>query len=283
VSHQNFDSREQELQGLLTRTAADIPANADLSGAILRRLADPRRRATSVFTHAGAPLRHVGATLSAALVVALIAAGLVLLHPSPATQHPGLPAGSRAVPVTPVATEGPQGAHVLNVFTYGGQPTAHCELTGLTKQSHFVVNDWVGVFADVRGFAKGENHTVYVHWFLDNLDFALPAVSNTQKSLNSDSTVCFFFKYPQPGTGTARLFLDTNPDSSHSADPQNPALGATIWFAVLMPSPATPGGTGTPGTGTGTGTPGTTTPGSGTPTGHALAPAPVAWADRRSA
>ena len=276
MSHQNFDSREQELRGLLTRTAADIPANADLSGAILRRLADPRRRATSVFTHAGAPLRHVGAALSAALVVALIAASLVLLHPSPATHHPGLPAGSRAVPVTPVATEGPQGAHVLNVFTTKGLPTAHCELTGLSTASQFVVNDWIGVFADVRGFAKGENHTIYVHWFLDNLDFALPPVSNTQKSLNSDSTVCFFFKYPQPGTGTARLFLDTNPDSSHSADPQNPALGATIWFAVLMPSPATPGGTGTPGT---------TTPGSGTPTptGHALAPAPVAWADRRSA
>ena len=58
------------------------------------------------------------------------------------------------VPITPVATEGPQGAHVLNVFTTKGQPTAHCELTGLTKASHFVVNDWIGVFADVRGFVK---------------------------------------------------------------------------------------------------------------------------------
>ena len=177
---------------------------------------------------------------------------------------------SSRVPVTPVATPGAKANYIKNVVTATDVDSSNLP-KGLT--SHFLVNDQVYVVMSVRGIPKGETHIVSIRWFYQGQDLQLPATAGTSKSVSGDVQLYFSLKYDAPGLGTAKVYLD-RPSNDTSEDLSDPSLAAVINFGVSMPSPATPGGTGTPGT---------TTPGSGTPTGHALAPAPAAWADRRSA
>jgi hypothetical protein len=136
--------------------------------------------------------------------------------------------------------------------------------TGVT--SHFVKDSTVFLVMGVRGFPKTETHTISVRWFLQGQDLEIPcAFGQTCQKVNGDSQVDFSLGFPQPGLGMAKVYVD-KPDSDKGDDPKDPALAATIYFAVEMPTPVP-----TPKNGTPSGTP------SGSPAGSPTAP-PKAYA-----
>jgi hypothetical protein len=141
------------------------------------------------------------------------------------------------VPITPVATPGPQHAYVTNVVTADGFST---DLVPVNQTSHFTAGQEVFVICLVRGIAKGQRHTISIHWFFDGVDMGLPIVNGkTSNEVTSDQIVSFALQYPTPGLGMAKIFFDLN--STDNGDQANdPYLAAQIYFAI-DPAPAATG------------------------------------------
>ena len=166
------------------------------------------------------------------------------------------------VPVTPVATPGPQSKFVQNVVTSTAKDLSNLPTN---PTSHFLVGSTVFVTMLVRSPA-GQTHTISIRWFLQGTYLALPNDWHTSKQVDHDQQVFFSLSVPSAGLGMAKIYLD-RPASDAGDAPNDPYLAATIYFAVEMPTPtATPAVQGSP------------TGGSKTPTPKASAGgAPVAW------
>jgi hypothetical protein len=189
----------------------------------------------------------------------------IVIFPTPARYS------TANVPVTPIATAGPQQKYVYDIVTsYGVTPDG----LPADQTSHFPVGAVVDVVCWVHGISKGQSHTVSIHWFLDGED-VLPTNGHVSRSVTSDQIVYFALTYPEVGLGMAKIFLDL-PSNDTGDQANDPYLAGQIYFAV---DPANAG----------TATPGTVTPGKSTPTPKkkasptALIPGsmPVAWVARR--
>src|SRR5260370_29274140 len=97
----------------------------------------------------------------------------------------------------------------------------------------------VSIIVYVRGVPKGEHHTVSVHWYIQNVDVGLTPNSNVSAPVTADANVLFTLAYPEPGWGTARIFLDL-PGYDTSNPTTDPHLAATINFGILPPNTGTP-------------------------------------------
>ncbi len=178
------------------------------------------------------------------------------------------------VPVTPVATPGAQAALVKNVVTSKSYDPGTGLPVGLT--SRFTKDDVVWVTMRVEAISAGDSHTISVRWFIDDLDINL--TNGVSKTLGPGGAqeLRFGSKIPQPGNYHVKVYVD-RPANDNGNDPKDPALAATIYFAVFEPTPVPSGTPGTPGTGTPNGT--TTPSGSPSPTQHASLPPTIAWVD----
>lgn len=149
------------------------------------------------------------------------------------------------VPKTPVATFTPQNKLIKTVITATGADNNHVPIGptswfSMTKpngsQSASAV---VSVIVYVRGVPKGEHHTVSVHWYIQNVDVGLTPNANVIAQVTADANVLFTLAYPEPGWGTARIFLDL-PGNDTSNPTTDPHLAATINFGILPPNTGTP-------------------------------------------
>jgi hypothetical protein len=136
------------------------------------------------------------------------------------------------VPVTPVATPGPNTKYITSVTTSkridsNGHP--------IDVTSHFLVGDTVYVVVQVRNAPKGE-HTVCAQWFLNGEDIR-PSGQKCKPIDIPDVNVTLLLPYPQPGEGTARIFWDA-PVADTDPPLNDPALAQTIYFGIY--EPATP-------------------------------------------
>lgn len=152
------------------------------------------------------------------------------------------------VPVTPVATHGPQSKYITEIVTAGGRSK---DGTPTQIKTHFLVNDWVYVEAVVKGLPKG-SHVISIAWYLNGVYLDLSASAQTSTTIDGDKRVLFGLQFPSPGLGAARIYID-RPAGDKSDDLTNPALADIIYFAVEMPTPP-------PTVGNGTTTPGSKTP-----------------------
>lgn len=152
------------------------------------------------------------------------------------------------VPVTPVATPGPQAKYISNIVTAGGRSS---DGNPTQVKSHFLAGDWVYVVAVARGLPKGA-HVISIDWYINGISTDLGATGQTSLTINTDKKIVFGLQYPMTGLGMAKLFID-RPPNDKGTDPADPTLADTIYFAVEMPTPA-------PTVGTGTTTPGSKTP-----------------------
>ncbi|HEX8728144.1 MAG TPA: hypothetical protein VF739_05960 [Ktedonobacterales bacterium] len=162
------------------------------------------------------------------------------------------------IPVTPVATPGPQSNHVTKVVTAQG---VDVHGVAITPSSYFVTGNTVYVIATVTGIPRNEKHQVSVRWYLNGTFLPLDNPSATTYSIDVDKVVAFQLTIPQVGAYTAKVYLDDQEPNGSDAPANDPALGATINFAVLTGTPTptpkispTPKGTATP-SGTGTAAP----------------------------
>jgi anti-sigma factor RsiW len=149
------------------------------------------------------------------------------------------------VPATPLATYTPQNKLIKAVVTATGADNNHVPI-GPT--SHFLMTKpngsqnasaVVSLIVYVRGVPKGEQHTVSVHWYIQDVDVGLTPNADTVQPIAADANVLFTLAYPQPGLGTARIFLDL-PNNETSNPTTDPHLAATINFAILPPNAGTP-------------------------------------------
>jgi hypothetical protein len=149
------------------------------------------------------------------------------------------------VPATPVATYTPQNKLIKTVVTATGADNNHVPI-GPT--SHFLMTKpngsqgpsaVVSVIVYVRGVPKGEQHMVSVHWYIQDADVGLTATDRLTARVTADANVLFTLAYPQPGLGTARIFLDL-PNNETSNPATDPHLAATIYFAIMPPNAGTP-------------------------------------------
>jgi hypothetical protein len=149
------------------------------------------------------------------------------------------------VPATPVATYTPQNKLIKTVVTATGADNNHVPI-GPT--SHFLMTKpngsqsasaVVSVIVYVRGIPKGEHHTISVHWYIQDADVGLTPNADTMQQIAADSNVLFTLAYPQPGLGTARIFVDLQ-DNETSNPTTDPHLAATIYFAIMPPNAGTP-------------------------------------------
>jgi len=149
------------------------------------------------------------------------------------------------VPKTPVATFTPQNKLIKTVVTATGADNNHVPIGptswfSMTKpngsQSASAV---VSVIVYVRGVPKGEHHAVSVHWYIQNVDVGLTPNANVIAQVTADANVLFTLAYPEPGWGTARIFLDL-PGNDTSNPTTDPHLAATINFGILPPNTGTP-------------------------------------------
>ena len=180
------------------------------------------------------------------------------------------------VPVTPVATAGPQSALLTNVVTSPGKGQT-CPYPPATLSSRFNAGTRVCVYGLAQPYATATTHTFSIHWFLGDLDIDPPG-SNAVPLPGGASVrpIDFSIILPQPGNYHAKIYVD-RPSSDNRNDPNDPALAATIYFAAFAPTPVPSGTPGTPspsGSGTPSGTP--------SPTQHASVPAPIAWTDQHN-
>jgi hypothetical protein len=172
------------------------------------------------------------------------------------------------VPATPTSSPGPA-AKYLKVATTARAEDAQHNPVGPT--THFNVLQDIHLLAFVRGVPKGQQHTVWVRWYLNGVDVGFGRKKGqTVATVNGGDTNVFFTNnYPAPGIGMAKLYWDI-PDSDSGDAPNDQYLAQTVIFGVYATTP-TPTSTshpsGTP-TGTPTGTPKTGTP-TATPTGKA--------------
>lgn len=156
-----------------------------------------------------------------------------------------VPAYSTAnVPVTPIATVGPQEKYVYNIVTSNGVDK---NFTPTDQTSHFPANSLVDVVMQVR-IPKGTKHTISIHWFYDNTDLRLKA-GQFSRTVDSNQVVYFALSYPDAGLGMARIFFDL-PGNDTGDQANDPYLAGQIYFAI---DPAN-AGTVTPGKSTPTGT-----------------------------
>jgi hypothetical protein len=199
---------------------------------------------------------------------------------APIKVYPTVQAYSTAnVPVTPIATIGPQQKYVYNIVTSNGVSQ---NFTPADQTSHFPANSLVDVVCWVHGIPKGQKHTISIHWFYDNQDLNLTN-GHVSQVVDSNQVVYFALTYPEPGLGMAKVFFDL-PSNVSSDQANNPYLAGQIYFAVDPANAGTPGTT-TPGrstpTGTKSATPTKTPTRSTTPTALLTGPPPVAWVAQR--
>jgi hypothetical protein len=149
------------------------------------------------------------------------------------------------VPMTPVPTYTPQNKLIKTVVTATGADNNHVPIGptswfSMTKpngsQSASAV---VSVIVYVRGVPKGEHHVVSVHWYIQNVDVGLTPNASVIAQVTADANVLFSLAYPEPGWGTARIFLDL-PSNDTSNPTTDPHLAATINFGILPPNTGTP-------------------------------------------
>jgi hypothetical protein len=188
-------------------------------------------------------------------VLIALGTGIFGLMSHRTTQSPGgqpratvttpVPIGISGVPRTPVATYTPQNKLIRAVVTATGADSNHVPLGptswfSMTKpngsQSASAV---VSVIVYVRGVPKGEHHVVSVHWYIQNVDVGLMPNASVFAQVTADANVLFTLAYPEPGLGTARIFLDL-PGNDTSNPATDPHLAATINFGILPPAAGTP-------------------------------------------
>jgi hypothetical protein len=123
---------------------------------------------------------------------------------------------------------------LTNVVTASGFGFA----PSVNQTSHFKAGQQVDVICQVRGIAKGQKHTISIHWFYDGTDMELPIQNGkTSEAVTSNQVVYFAMQYPTPGLGMAKIFFDL--PSTDNGDQANDAyLAAQISFAI---DPATAG------------------------------------------
>ena len=183
------------------------------------------------------PARTLVASLAAVAVVTLLVGVLYGMN----VAHGGFgggnglgPAPTRA-PSTPTlapgsvysATPGPLANYVSKLYTTSNPPS---DGTSVNVTSHFAVGDSVYVSAIVHGLPKG-SHVISIAWYMNGIYLELPAGSATSKTIDGDKRVVFGLKFPTPGLGTAKIFID-RPASDTSASPTNPYLAGTVIFVV---------------------------------------------------
>jgi hypothetical protein len=139
------------------------------------------------------------------------------------------------VPLTPVATPGPAAKPLSQVVT-ALHRQGNCN--PVDPSSYFHVNDAVWVFVILKQPAKG--HTISVRWFANETDVNPPSVDKTTLTLGDNNAgACFSLQYPSPGKGMVKVYWD-RPANDKGDDPTDPALMATINFAVLPVGYGTP-------------------------------------------
>jgi hypothetical protein len=198
----------------------------------------------------------------------------------PIKVYPTVQAYSTAnVPVTPVATVGPQSKYVYSIVTSNGVSQ---NFTPTDQTSHFQANTLVDVVCEVHGIAKGAKHTISIHWFYDGQDLNLTN-GHVSQVVTTNQVVYFALTYPEPGLGMAKVYFDL-PNDAHSDQATAPFLAGQIYFAIDPANAPTPGTT-TPGkstpTGTKSATPTKTPVKTATPTALFPGSPPVAWVAQR--
>jgi hypothetical protein len=193
--------------------------------------------------HTGGMRHRLGSAVAVLLTGIIITASLALFHMVhvqsaiiPSVTHIVTPwaYSTAGVPVTPVATPGPQGNYVTTVVTAQGLGTG---FGPVHETSHFTAGQAVDVICLVRGIAKGQKHTISIHWFYDGTDMQLPIVNGkTSDDITSDQVVYFSMTYPTAGLGMARIFFDL-PSTDNGDQANDPYLAAQITFAI-DPAPA---------------------------------------------
>jgi hypothetical protein len=148
------------------------------------------------------------------------------------------------VPVTPVATPGPA-AKSLTQVTTALHRQGNC--VPVDPTSYFHNGDIIWVFVTMKTQAPG--HSISVRWFLNGtyVDPPVQGPGHTVTVLkDGEAGACFQLQVPTPGEGTARLYWD-RPANDVGDNPSDPALMATIYFAVVPPGygTVTPGASGT--------------------------------------
>jgi hypothetical protein len=212
-----------------------------------------RNRIASGAPESGGRLRSF-ATIAAVVLIAL-GAGIFGLMNHRTTQSPGgqpratvttpVPYGISGVPRTPVATFTPQNKLIRTVVTATGADSNHVPLGptswfSMTKPNGSQnASAVVNVIVYVRGVPKGEHHVVSVHWYLQDVDVGLTPNATMTASISADANVLFTLAYPEPGLGTARIYLDL-PGNETSNPTTDPHLAATIYFAIVPPNAGTP-------------------------------------------
>jgi hypothetical protein len=188
--------------------------------------------------HTGGMRHRLGSAVAVLLTGIIIIASLALFHmvhvqsvTIPSVSHIVTPwaYSTAGVPVTPVATPGPQGKYVINVITAQGVST---EFGPVHETSHFTAGQQVDVICLVRGITKGQQHTISIHWFYDGTDMQLPiANGKTSEEITSDQVVYFAMQYPTAGLGMARIFFDL-PSTDNGDQANDPYLAGQILFAI---------------------------------------------------
>lgn len=150
------------------------------------------------------------------------------------------------VPATPTSTPGPDGKYVTNAVTARDEDSLHNPVGPTTS---FTLPATVHLLAQVRGVPKGQQHKVWVRWYLNNVNVGLGRViGSTVVVINQgDSNLHFSLNFKEPGIGMAKLYWDI-PDSDSGDSPNDAYLARTVVFGLHVPtsSPtATPSATST--------------------------------------
>ena len=102
----------------------------------------------------------------------------------------------------------------------------------MNQTSHFTAGQQVDVICLVRGIAKGQKHTISIHWFYDGTDMQLPIVNGkTSEEITSDQVVYFSMQYQTAGLGMAKIFFDL-PSTDNGDQANDPYLAGQILFAI---------------------------------------------------
>jgi hypothetical protein len=193
--------------------------------------------------HSGGMRHRLGATVAVLLTGVIIAASLMLFHvfDVPSAGAPSVThrvTSTANVPVTPVATVGPQQKYVYDIVTSNGVSSTYMPAD---QTSHFPAGSLVDVVCYVHGIpnVKWQKHTVSIHWYFDGQELQSPN-GHISQVVDGPQVVYFALTYPEPGLGMAKVFFDL--PSNDSGDQANdPYLAGQIYFAVDPASTPTPG------------------------------------------
>jgi hypothetical protein len=242
------------------KLASQLDVASPLRKGVLTTPQPPARGSTmpQIPPYTGRMRHRLGSAVAVLLTGIIIIASLALFHmfpaqsviiPSviiPSVTHIETPQAysTAGVPVTPVATPGPQHTYVTNVVTAQGVST---DFAPVHETSHFTAGQEVYVVCLVRGITKGQPHTISIHWFYDGTDMELPMINGkTSDEITSNQVVYFSMTYETAGLGMAKIFFDL-PSTDNGDRANDPYLAAQITFAI-DPAPvgrgtATPAGT----------------------------------------